>query len=1448
MANQSNLDKIVIALAQNVAKANKAAEEAKDVAVSVDDAGKLSVNGKETAVSLITPSIVASEVAAALSTEDMPSKLADEQAEFRQTQTAANIQIALEKGVYYLEDGLTADLRGKALSGWWKTNKQTPEEAAKVSAQLTNYINRLPSGVMVKARYGSVFSVDKNVGYMPEKFGTDGRRVTVGGMTLTIDGAQPCIYIDKDSGDSRVYDFRGVTFIAESMGVNVFEITGDNNVILHGGIIRTRAVLEVGYVRGADKDKMLFAPIDGWTKERPDIGSGYADKGLWELGFNTTTLMHDISRYRNNAAQVHEVRQPEGMNKAKCAELTKKQASERYKSVGGYWDENGESAFPQDDGTTSRMWGKWRGGQRGSRGNAITLYNCRNTTIYDFDVEGFDGSAVQGGLYATQDCQDVHGGDTATAEAKGMIAYDTLICGGWFDKMYTGGIGAVRVVGFTVTGLQCQGNKVGHPDWSVEHSRDGKMVTIDPGYMLWTSRYMPMVGVVFTRNNFGTAARKVIDAHTGNDIVIEYNSGAAGYFGVSVVAEETFASKKGKDAPAEDSSFYYQESNMTVANNNIVSGIYGIHLNNGAFGVKPRKDKDLWWLRANIKVRDNIIKAPYVGMSYNYGHYGFDITGNSITFANQFGEPYGQRRLNAVTVTNGGSGYSADTYIVISGGGQRARDAAAEPVIKDGVITAVNVTKTGTRYTDAASIVVTAVDPNGTGSGATFIASVSETSTAYMIGAESRYGSMQVNFNNNRASNSPDGNFSRMLVSGSCIASFFRDNLMDITPYAKGDNPAKPYTSAKADVYRSGVASLALAQTQDHIDSFHSDNVSLNQVTGRVANLNFRNKNASTPAPAKNLSEEDILKIVDKRIAEMEKAAPKEESGKGEAAAESTVPSENTGQETNSPAKPESESEAVPTAPSPAPESPAIQEGSGTEGNQNEQTAEQQSGLVRFSFASANIGENTVNSDAGNAVLKSLLTILTGKDPEGWQGAVVNDGGFKGFKNQIAASGASRYIELTGFEKISKPSVILFPFKVLAGGRQTITPIAAAIDSSDNRVVSSAGSTLNADGTKWIAQRHNNFKINGEYAVQNAELDFDKWYIGSLNVQGEFDKLRFGTNQNANLHRHVIIGEGLEIIDAESPDLQDKLNALMSKYSRQLQPEHGIKTGLMLDTARAGYSLAAVKQAVDTVAEAGAEYLHLHFSDDEGFNVESKVLGNQAGGNVLSQAEIGEVVEYAASKGIGVIPEVGAYFHAGGILALKPEWKREGENRIDFEKREAVDGMKRLLSEMYELFRRPKYIHIGFDEFGYDAAWLTYVYNYANELAAHVKSLGATPMMWNDGVTPVSNGQLDKSVLITYWNAGDQEAELRRATIAELVASGRKVIQTDVHYLYFMARTEARYAADVEYAAGDLANFTKSEGVDGTLVAVWSEQREDAADLTVTRHIKPLLEAAVKLS
>ena len=108
-------------------------------------------------------------------------------------------------------------------------------------------------------------------------------------------------------------DFSKAWFIVEEMGQDVFHLCdgSDGNRIIHGGNIRTRAYLKYGYVRGADLDKMLFRPIDGWTKERPHIGTGLAEKGTAEAGLNSTTYpIVDNDCYLNNSLITSISRQP----------------------------------------------------------------------------------------------------------------------------------------------------------------------------------------------------------------------------------------------------------------------------------------------------------------------------------------------------------------------------------------------------------------------------------------------------------------------------------------------------------------------------------------------------------------------------------------------------------------------------------------------------------------------------------------------------------------------------------------------------------------------------------------------------------------------------------------------------------------------------------------------------------------------------------------------------------------------------------------------------------------------------------------------------------------------------------------------------------------------------------------------------------------------------------
>lgn len=1116
----NNLEKALSAIAKNTKAAKDTAAEAKEMAA---------------------PAKIATAVNGALSEVETAAKVAALQAKHE-----TGMKLAIERGVYYLEDALTEELRGKVLSGFFKANKQTPAEAAVISRAVTEYIERIPNGSYITARQGSVFSVDKNVGYKPDVFGADGRKVTVGGMTLTIDGAQPCIYIRNKS--NCFFDFRGVMFIAESFGVNVFEMDGgEGNVIMHGGVIRTRRWMEKGYVGGRQG---LFAPIDGWTPENPHIGYGYADKGLYDLGFNTTRLLHDLARYRNNAAQVQDVKKPDDLTRAQIKEYERKQSKKVDLGVGGYWNADGtKNEFPQEDGTVSETWGKWSGGQRGSSANGWLIYDVYHLVVWDFDVRGMTGSAIQFGLYSTRDCRDVSGGDIDTAIREKMVCYDCKVYGGFMSDNYIGGIGVVRGVGITVEGMNCLQGRVGHPDASVEHSRDNSQVTVDPGYWLWTSRYLPQIGIRFINNHFGFAARKVADAHTGNNIQIIGNSGSCLYYGTGVVIEETYAQDTTKGGRADNSSFKYQESNIVIKDNEFISGMNGIFLINGATGVKARKDKDLWWLRANITVQNNRIYAPR-GVPCNFGHNRFTISDNSCTFALPFGEAFGLRYLSNIAIKNGGSGYSADTKIVITGGGEGARGAAATCTVTNGVITEVKIKASGTKYSDAKSLRIEAVDPAGSGSGAVFEGFVNDSTYAYLIGAESRYGTIDGSyFANNTARNSPDGNYARQFLTGNLTGCTIRDNRLDVTPYTKGDKPAKPYISDAAYVHRSGIASQGFYQTGTHTDCCHDNNKTWDQRTGVFTDHVFRNTTTTQGTAEGNVrpTKTEIQALIDAAVAaavaklnsgtasdaKPAKPAdsPKAEGGEQAAATTPAQPpkAEGDGQPaTQPPAAPPKETET-------AAESPAAKSTTS----------------VKFTFdglaatAAEAVGSNNT------AKLKTLNNAERAGEPLDWAGAFGEDDGHKIMRSLVAGEGKGiRFIESEGLTSDgSSDSAIVFPFKQLSGGAAGSGFSAVVLN---DRSIINNGLVSTNEETGFKLRSFEGTTIDGKPISATQVYSYNKWYVAVIPVKAgadkAFNKIRFGMNHAGNVGRNVIIGAGIEFVQGDISKVAEKVTALMTEY------------------------------------------------------------------------------------------------------------------------------------------------------------------------------------------------------------------------------------------------------------------------------------------------------------
>ena len=721
----------------------------------------------------------------------------DEQLKLTQIEAADREGAAKAIGVYYLEDAFDDDPEEKAkiIAGIYLNKKAEVSHSPK----LDNYINNvIPKGAYVTTHPTSVFSVSKNVGVHSDYFGADNRKVTRGRMQLTIDGQQPCIFIKNHH--NTVFDFNA-TFIAEELGITIFFIGGNDSKqnVITTGKLRTRAYLEKGYVGGK---KGLFPPIDGWTEEKPDEAYGFAAKGNANTGFNTSTLAHDLSCYDNNSVRTEKV------------------------SSGGYWDINGKHAFPQEDGTTSEKWGKWHGWNISSYGHAVTITGDKGTIVKDFDTEGFVGDAIHFGMLGTPYGKDVLPSAEEEAYREGMVAeYNTVLGGRWHGH-YTGGIGCSRARHLRVSGIRSSQGKLGHPDFSVQHSVDNNGTTIDPGYGFHTSRYSPLEHLTVTNNDFGQCARKVIDAHTGTNIFIRYNTGVAGYYGIGTVTQEQHATMRDNKTVIEPT-YHARQSIFDITGNHFISGVHGIFPKNGSFGMAEQKAKNVWWLNTRIRIKDNTIFAPY-GFVYNFGHSPFDIENNHITFYLPFGKPFGMERVNTITLTNGGSGYTAVPTVNIVGGGEGARGASATATISNGRVSAITLNSTGTNYSEVPTIEIV----GGNGTGATATATITSSAYAYDFGAiQDRGPLIGDRFVNNRSSNSPDGNFRNHYIFSQIKEATIEGNRADVTPYTKGENDTQPFISKNP--HRSGIEGTAFYYSATTENTSIKNNKWYNQLTGK---------------------------------------------------------------------------------------------------------------------------------------------------------------------------------------------------------------------------------------------------------------------------------------------------------------------------------------------------------------------------------------------------------------------------------------------------------------------------------------------------------------------------------------------------------------------------------------------------------------------------------------
>ena len=280
--------------------------------------------------------------------------------------------------------------------------------------------------------------------------------------------------------------------------------------------------------------------------------------------------------------------------------------------------------------------------------------------------------------------------------------------------------------------------------------------------------------------------------------------------------------------------------------------------------------------------------------------------------------------------------------------------------------------------------------------------------------------------------------------------------------------------------------------------------------------------------------------------------------------------------------------------------------------------------------------------------------------------------------------------------------------------------------------------------------------------------------------------------------------------------------------------------GFMLDCARHFFSVATIKKQLQAMALLKLNYFHWHLTDDQGWRIESEryPLLNKVGSHraqtkfdgkpvsgYYTKADIQEIVNFAKSLYIEVVPEIDVPGHMSAALAAYPELSCDGEQTAVSEKfgihknvlcagkPEAVETVWKIIEETAKLFPG-KYFHLGGDEAPRDKwtkcpdcsklikeknlkdgdGFQAYLINLYTE---RLEATGKTVINWNDGMRSKT---ISDSIVMQYWVQGKKNA----AAAAVEAKNGRKMIFSPffayyLDYPYGMTSLKKTYSYSIGF-------------------------------------------------
>lgn len=404
---------------------------------------------------------------------------------------------------------------------------------------------------------------------------------------------------------------------------------------------------------------------------------------------------------------------------------------------------------------------------------------------------------------------------------------------------------------------------------------------------------------------------------------------------------------------------------------------------------------------------------------------------------------------------------------------------------------------------------------------------------------------------------------------------------------------------------------------------------------------------------------------------------------------------------------------------------------------------------------------------------------------------------------------------------------------------------------------------------------------SAEQALKEVPTDLNRYTAESVAAVKEAEKAIRSLDSNLSRAQQDTIDQAIAKLQEAVSNLTFTPEAQKEEDAKREVEKLAKNKVISIDAGRKYFTLDQLKRIVDKASELGYSDVHLllgndglrfllddmtitangktYASDDvkKAIIEGTKAYYDDPNGTILSQAEITELIEYAKSKGLGLIPAINSPGHMDAMLVAmeklgiknpQANFDKVSKTTMDLENEEAMNFVKALIGKYMDFFAgKTKIFNYGTDEYANDATnaqgWYYLKWyglygkfaEYSNTLAAMAKERGLQPMAFNDGFyyEDKDDVEFDKDVIISYWSKGWWGYNL--ATPQYLASKGYKLLNTNGDWYYVLGNHKPDEAYPLSKALENSGKVpfnqlasTKYPEVDlptvGSMLAIWADK------------------------